>query len=458
MTRSRPVSRPARRRRRSNVRSASRPRTAAMAANRRAARPAAGMSRANFLRNAGVGAAGVTGAAMMGSGVASATFSRTPPGLMKSGRTLSEVERRGYLLVAVPADNTLGMFEGWPEGTKNDGVIMSEDDSNAAEGLEAEMAKCLAVAIWGEHEDRIRFVGAGGSSRFIYLATKKVDVVYRAATWTATRDIFNEQLTIPPDPNNQIFPNGKTVPQQGYSFCPTYYHDGGNIVMDPTVLEDAPNGSSIEIRIATDDPSTTYAGAWFTPGSGLSQAEVEAEINSKYSTIIESKGLTVTAKLVYLECTVGTNCTADELVGDGTYTNATAYAAGLIEAVVSDGSAILEFVEPVGWGEILFETAVGNEALSPIVREGDTRWRDLVSYVMYALFAADDGWYPPSLNWNSALVPNNPDWAKNLLDEMGSYTDRWENTKLYTEFGVPRGNNVTVFHEPPGRMWYPAMR
>jgi general L-amino acid transport system substrate-binding protein len=141
------------------------------------------MSRGQFIKTTGVGAAGV-GAAMAGvSGVASAARPSKPPG--QEVDTIGEILERGKLKVGVRDGPSTGLIS-WPDGNGIGNPI----------GFDPDLARALAAAMFGDSkppDDFIEWVPLGGSGpngRFQALDTGKVDVVFRAVSYTAKRDVF----------------------------------------------------------------------------------------------------------------------------------------------------------------------------------------------------------------------------------------------------------------------------
>ena len=78
-------------------------------------------------------------------------------------------------------------------GTLNCGVgqgllgFSSQDDKNAWSGLDVDVCRALAAAIFGDPA-KVTFVPLDASARFAALQSNKIDVLSRNSTWTISRE------------------------------------------------------------------------------------------------------------------------------------------------------------------------------------------------------------------------------------------------------------------------------
>lgn len=124
------------------------------------------------------------------------------------GKTLSDVQDRGTVVVGVK-DSQPGFGNLEPDGTFS--------------GQDVEFGHAVAAAIFG-NANAIEFVVASAADRFELLASEEIDVLIRTTTWTSSRDI---------DLNSQ--------------FVATTFYDGQGII----VRSDSPFRSIDELQGAT---------------------------------------------------------------------------------------------------------------------------------------------------------------------------------------------------------------
>ena len=87
--------------------------------------------------------------------------------------TLDDVKNRGFLKCGV----TTGLAG-----------FAAPDDSGEWAGLDADMCRAVAVAVFGDRS-KVEFITTTGKSRFPTLASGEVDMLARNTTWTISRDV-----------------------------------------------------------------------------------------------------------------------------------------------------------------------------------------------------------------------------------------------------------------------------
>ena len=87
--------------------------------------------------------------------------------------TLDDVKNRGFLKCGV----TTGLAG-----------FAAPDDSGEWAGLDADMCRAVAVAVFGD-PSKVEFITTTGKSRFPTLASGEIDMLARNTTWTISRDV-----------------------------------------------------------------------------------------------------------------------------------------------------------------------------------------------------------------------------------------------------------------------------
>jgi len=329
-----------------------------------------GMNRRTFLGAAGAGAAGLFGAAMLGSGVAHAAIGPLP------GSILDNIKNNnGYLRVAVPPypDNFYG-FNEWREYIDEENYTVVDPFYPGAHpyGLEPDLARAIAAAVLEVEvpdgvppedilDDYIEWVDPGGYTpeRFTTVSSGNADVGFALATYTLARDTL-----------------------YGVDFGPTYFYDGVNIWSEGAV---------------------THVGT-IADTTGVPIAEKWASENGATWTAYPTQGEMIDAYK------------AHEI--DGMLTDAS----GLISIALSEDLA----------GSLYLSSPLSKEPLSVVVPEGDQQWSDVVRWVMFALFEAEKqgitrDTVPPGL-WGTlgTKLGLGTNWAYFAIKVRGNFKEIYE--------------------------------
>jgi general L-amino acid transport system substrate-binding protein len=223
-------------------------------------------------------------------------------------------------------------------GGTQPGFSMAEPDRSIA-GFDADFCRAIAAAVLGD-AGAVRFVTLNPGQRFEALRNGVVDVLIRTTTWTLGRD---------------------AVLGEGVDFGPTIFYDGQQLMASTDVVGTAPGAANVDGTRLCAVPgrfSFDTALAW-----------------------VEAQGATV------------------DVVGVGSIGQALEYfQVGSCDLVTTDGSALAgwrdSFVEDGSFGpqELLIfpETPLSREPLSPVYRQGDTVWADIVDWVVYATMIAEE--------------------------------------------------------------------
>ena len=90
-----------------------------------------------------------------------------------SGDTLKAVKEKGYIQVGVNGD----LFG-----------FGKADQKGVWKGLDVDTARAVAVAVFGDYKDRLRYTPLTAKTRFTALQSKEIDLLTRNATQTLGRD------------------------------------------------------------------------------------------------------------------------------------------------------------------------------------------------------------------------------------------------------------------------------
>ena len=255
-------------------------------------------------------------------------------------------------------------------------------DDGSYNGFDADFCRALAAALFGD-ETAVEFVGTTSAERFTVLNNGGVDVLFRTTTWTQKRDT-----------------------ELGGDFGPTTYYDGQQVMGTAAFGFD---GSS---TLADVDGATLCTNAGTTTESNITEgaAAVGATINLT----------TVEAFSDAMDLFRSGTC--DLVTTDGSGLFGERFAA--VEAgTIAEGDWVIFPQQPIS-----------KEPLGPMYRSNDSRWADVVNWLVYALIIADE-YNITAANVDDAIA-NPPDAESGRLlgvteDElqsvMGLTADAWAN-------------------------------
>ncbi len=282
-------------------------------------------------------------------------------------------------------------------------------------GFDVDYCKAVAAAIYGDSE-AVEYRPLTASERFTALSAGEIDVLIRNTTWTLTRDT-----------------------ELAGNFAPTTFYDGQGIQVrkDSGIesLEDL-DGTAICVQQGT----TTE----------LNLADQMAAIGVSYTPVVFE--------------------TADDTTN--------AYLAGRCDAWTTDLSGIVarQSIFDVPDDHSTLPTVLSKEPLGPMVRHGDDQWFDIVKWIVFATFTAEEMGINMD-NVDSFLDSEDPnvrklmgqegemgqklglsdDWAYNMIKQVGNYADIYNrNLGPDTPINLPRGLNSSWIDG--GLLYAPPMR
>ncbi|MBL4805900.1 MAG: amino acid ABC transporter substrate-binding protein [Rhodobacteraceae bacterium] len=286
-------------------------------------------------------------------------------------------------------------------------------------GLDVAVCQAVAAAIFGDAA-ALEIQSVSSQARFTALANGESDLLSRTATWTMTRDT-----------------------QLGIDFLSPNFYDGQGF----TVRVDSGITSAMEL-----------AGAKVCVTTGTT-----TELNlTDFSRVNELDISNVTFE--------------DYNVRDDTYLN------GGCDAVTGDKSSMAGNIAsfPVPADHMILPETLSKEPLASAVRHGDSQWRDVVQWSIFALINAEelgitmanvDDMRANSTNPNVRRMLGvegnlhdglglDADWAYNIIKNVGNYGEIYEAYMGGGEqgIGIERAGSLNALWTDGGLMYSPPMR
>jgi len=276
------------------------------------------------------------------------------------------------------------------------------DSEGKYNGLDIDLCRAVALAIFND-PDAVEFVPTTGETRFTLLQSGDIDVLIRSTTHTFTRDT-----------------------DLALNFGPTYFYDGQGIMARKdagvTKLEDL-NGA------------TMCMGRGGTTELNIADA-------------MAAKNLTYTPSLF-----------------DDPNDVISTFEQGRCDAMTNDKSGLIAqrsmTANPADFS--ILDVTLSKEPLGPVVRHGDDQWLDIVNWVMYALWTAEEKGVTQAnvdeikANTQDAEVRRllgledeqgkklglANDWAYNMIKAGGNFGEIYDrNLGPDTLTAIPRGINA----------------
>ncbi|MGZ8387844.1 MAG: amino acid ABC transporter substrate-binding protein [Rhodoplanes sp.] len=228
-------------------------------------------------------------------------------------------------------------------------------------GIDVDLCRAIAAAIFND-ASKVKFVALSAKDRFTALQSGDVDVLVRNTTWTLSRDT-----------------------QLGLSATGVNYYDGQGFIIRKSLKVN----SALELNDA----------------AVCVQQGTTTELN-----------LTDYFRANKMRLKTVTFATLDEALQ--------AYDTGRCDAFTADASALysvrLKLAKPDD--QVVLPEIISKEPLGPFVRQGDDQWFDIVRWVLFAMFNAEE------LNVTKANVEEqaksaNPE-IKRLLGTEGNFGEQ----------------------------------
>ena len=304
---------------------------------------------------------------------------------VSSAGTLDNVKKNGVL--------NCGVSTGIPG-------FSTTDSKGVWKGLDVDFCKSVAAAVLGD-SSKVKYIPMTAKERFVALASGEIDVLSRASTWTATRDI-----------------------SLGVTFAGVNYYDGQGFLVN----------KKLGVKNAKELDGATFC----------IQAGTTTELN-----------LTDYFKANNMEYKAVTYDTSGQ-TGDG-------FKKGRCDAITSDASQLAgirsKMSNPAGY-EIL-PTIISKEPLGPVVRQGDDQWFNIIKWTMIATIQAEESGVTKQ-NVDSQMKSNNPSvqrllgvsgktgvhlgldnkWAYRIVKQVGNYGQSYDaHVGKNSPLDIPRGLN-----------------
>lgn len=242
------------------------------------------------------------------------------------------------------------------------------DSSGRRQGFDIDFCRALSAAIFGD-DTKLDLVPLDTNVRYEALRSGRIDVLIAQTTWTFTRDT-----------------------RLGLDFGPVVFHDGqGILVRSDLKISDVGELGGAAICLLSGTTSEQNLEDYFRIRS------------LKYEPVVLQN--------------------ADE------WTNA--FLSGRCDAISADRSVLLSVRAMASTPEkfVLLDAKISEEPLSPAVRANDSNWRDIVSWVVFALFEAEEKGITTE-NLPDQLNSMDPE-IRRLLGTIGNFgsmmslSDKW---------------------------------
>ncbi len=285
-------------------------------------------------------------------------------------------------------------------------------------GFDADLCRAVAAAVLGDGS-KVQFVPLTNDVRFAALKSGQVDLLARNTSWTYTRDA------------------GEAVDFAGIS-----YHDGQGFLAPKTLaLQSAAELSGAKVCFLSGTTSELNLRDWFAARSvnwTPSPMKTEAALRAAYDH------------------------------GDCDVMSADISALASARATLADPGA-----------HVLLPDVISKEPLSPVVRQGDPGWTDIVRWTLNALILAEEMGVTAKTADQMATDSGNPEvrrllgsdtgyggmlglddlWARRAIKAVGNYGELFErNLGAKSALKLERGLNAPWNAEKPGLLYAPPIR
>ncbi len=289
------------------------------------------------------------------------------------------------------------------------------DDKGVRRGFDSDVCRAISAAVFGDPE-KVESVPLSTNVRFQALQSGEIDVLSRQTTWTFSRD-------------NSL----------GLDFGPIVFYDGQGIMVP----------AKLNVKSASELASAVVC---VLPGTTTQQnlEDYFRPRNIKYESVVFEN--------------------SDE------WRNA--YFTGRCDAITTDRSdlASVRSVAPDPKAHVILPETISKEPLAPVVRQNDANWRDIVSWSVFAMIAAEE-LKMTQANVDTFLTSKDPEvqrmlgvtgdlgkmlgleprWALNVIKGVGNYAEVFNrNLGPDTRIGLSRGPNKLwteggLLYSPPFR-------
>ena len=291
-----------------------------------------------------------------------------------------------------------GLTCGVPTGIPGFGM---PDSHGKYRGLDVDVCKAISAAISGDPE-KVKYVPLTAQQRFTALQSGEVDILSNNTTWTLQRDT-----------------------QLGFNFGPVVFYDGqGFMVPKKLGVKTAKELNGATICVAPGTTTELNLADYFRANKMEFKPVVIEKVDELYAAFFSGR--------------------CDVMTGDAT---------GLGAQRIGRASNPDDY--------IVLPERISKEPLAPVVRHGDEEWHDIVDWVVYALFEAEEKGITQK-NVDEMAKSDSPDikrmlgttpgmgkalgldekWAYNAIKAVGNYGEIFErHLGLSTPLKIERGYN-----------------
>jgi general L-amino acid transport system substrate-binding protein len=269
-------------------------------------------------------------------------------------------------------------------------------------GLDVDMCRAVAAAVVGD-ADKVEYVPLSATERFEALKTGRIDLLARNSTWTLSRDLG-----------------------QGMDFVGTNYYDGqGFLTTAAAGVYSALELDGANVCVQAGTTSLQNVKAYFA------RHRMKLRLH----------------------------------VFDNTPAALDAYLKGQCSVLTSDQSQLYalrsELQDPKA--HTVLPEFISKEPLGPVVREGDSKWADIVQWTLFAMVNAEELEISSSNVDRVAEQASDPairrflgregasavelgiggDWAHRVIKQVGNYAESFErNVGGGSPLKIRRGQNA----------------
>jgi general L-amino acid transport system substrate-binding protein len=353
---------------------------------------------------------------------------------------LERVKSRGKLICGVD-----GNFVGFS-------VV---DESGNWQGFDVDFCRAIAAAVLGDG-NAVEFKSLLASERFTALQNYEVDVLMHNTTWTLSRDTENEVI-----------------------FAPPTFYDGQGVMVKVRSASSASDQANTADQSAPDSLAETTASPQSAPADNSANsdnasapkpdtpAQPEYPVADAITSLVDLDGMSICVlegagldnldlalrelEVEYLPLSANN---IEQLFAD--------YEADQCDAISLEKSQLAAWRSQQSAPEThkILDAVMSKEPFSAVTINSDDRWHDVVSWVIYATFYAEelginqenyaifkDTSNPEVakfLGMTDALgiaLGLAPDWTTQILSAVGNYADIYD--RNLKPLGLPRGLNAT---------------
>ena len=275
------------------------------------------------------------------------------------------------------------------------------DSTGHWKGFDVDMARAVAAAVLSDSQ-KIKFVSLASKQKIIAVSSGQVDLTSRTTTWTLKRDA-----------------------KQGVDFTKIVFYDGQGFMIPKSLGVDS---------------ATKIDGATVCVTAGTT-----SELN--LADFARLHGLKIEA-----------------LVFDGKKEALNAYATKRCDCFTTDVSQLASLRTTLAKPQdhMIMPEVISKEPLAPLVRHGDNQWKDIVTWVINGLIAAEENGITAANVLKMKETSNNPviqrmlgksgdtgsylgldkDWLVRAIQAVGNYGEIYDrHFGPSTKLNIPRGVN-----------------